>query len=151
MWRSKHSLMVHRMLGIKMGTGGSSGYHYLRATVGRHRVFTDLFNISTFLIPRSSLPPLPQHVHHLATFNFEHKLINQEDNGDLGGDGNDTGTNFENTDCSGASTPVLSRTASMCKIEEIKALHALVAEGVLTKDEFAKTKEKLLEKIVLGK
>ena len=30
--------MVHRMLGVKIGTGGSSGYHYLRATAQRHKV-----------------------------------------------------------------------------------------------------------------
>lgn len=31
-WRHRHALMVHRMLGTKMGTGGSSGYQYLRAS-----------------------------------------------------------------------------------------------------------------------
>lgn len=61
-WRHRHAMMVHRMLGVKMGTGGSSGYHYLRATAERHRVFQDLFNLSTFLIPRQLLPGLPQHV-----------------------------------------------------------------------------------------
>lgn len=39
LWRHRHALMVHRMLGVKMGTGGSSGYHYLRATAERHKVF----------------------------------------------------------------------------------------------------------------
>ena len=29
------------------------------ATAERHRVFTDLFRLSTYLIPRSALPPLP--------------------------------------------------------------------------------------------
>lgn len=28
-----HVCMVHRMIGSKAGTGGSSGYHYLRSTV----------------------------------------------------------------------------------------------------------------------
>lgn len=32
-WRYNHVCMVHRMLGTKAGTGGSSGYHYLRSTV----------------------------------------------------------------------------------------------------------------------
>ena len=50
-WRNRHALMVHRMLGIKIGTGGSSGYHYLRATASQHRIFGDLFNIATFLVP----------------------------------------------------------------------------------------------------
>lgn len=61
-WRHRHALMVHRMIGVKMGTGGSAGYHYLRASAERHKVFTDLFNLSTFLIPRHLLPPLPDNV-----------------------------------------------------------------------------------------
>jgi tryptophan 2,3-dioxygenase len=59
LWRHRHALMVHRMIGAKIGTGGSSGQDYLRRTVAAHRVFLDLFNLSTFLIPRSLLPPLP--------------------------------------------------------------------------------------------
>merc|ERR1712241_1437310 len=46
-------------IGNKVGTGGSSGYHYLRSTVSdRYKVFLDLFNLSTFIIPRSYFPPL---------------------------------------------------------------------------------------------
>ena len=60
LWRHRHALMVHRMLGNKMGTGGSSGAHYLRATAERHSVWTDLFDMATFLIPESALPPLPE-------------------------------------------------------------------------------------------
>lgn len=59
LWRYRHALMVSRMLGVKVGTGGSSGHAYLRATAERHGVFTDLFRLSTYLIPRSALPPLP--------------------------------------------------------------------------------------------
>ena len=44
------------------GTGGSSGHDYLRRTVDAHRVFADLFQLSTYLIPRSALPPLPPEV-----------------------------------------------------------------------------------------
>lgn len=32
MWRYRHALMAHRMIGRKIGTGGTSGYDYLRAT-----------------------------------------------------------------------------------------------------------------------
>ena len=59
-WRYRHALMVHRMVGVKIGTGGSSGYHYLRATAQRHKIFADFANLSTFLIPRRALPPLPR-------------------------------------------------------------------------------------------
>jgi tryptophan 2,3-dioxygenase len=61
-WRYRHALMVHRMIGTKIGTGGSSGHQYLKATAETHKVFTDFFNLSTFLIPRSSLPKLPEEV-----------------------------------------------------------------------------------------
>ncbi len=59
-WRYRHALMAHRMLGTKIGTGGSSGHQYLKAATEHHRVFSDLFNLATFLIPRSQLPALPE-------------------------------------------------------------------------------------------
>lgn len=70
-WRYRHAQMVHRMLGVKIGTGGSSGYTYLRATANRHKIFTDLFNLSTFLIPRYVLPPLPRAVALQLRFKIE--------------------------------------------------------------------------------
>ncbi|XP_037086363.1 tryptophan 2,3-dioxygenase-like isoform X2 [Pollicipes pollicipes] len=59
-WRNNHVQIVQRMIGSQqVGTGGSSGYQYLRATVSdRYKVFLDLFNLSTFLIPRQYVPPL---------------------------------------------------------------------------------------------
>jgi len=61
-WRYRHALMAHRMIGNKIGSGGSTGYHYLRATVDKYKVFGDLFDLSTFLIPRSALSELPEEV-----------------------------------------------------------------------------------------
>jgi tryptophan 2,3-dioxygenase len=58
-WRAGHAQMVHRMIGIKVGTGGSSGYEYLKGTVNTHSIFADLCGLSTFLLPRSALPRLP--------------------------------------------------------------------------------------------
>ena len=29
-----HMAVAYRQLGVKQGTGGSSGYHYLRSTIG---------------------------------------------------------------------------------------------------------------------
>jgi tryptophan 2,3-dioxygenase len=60
LWRYRHALMVQRMIGVKIGTGGSAGHDYLRDTAATHRVFTDLFRLSTYLIPRSRLPRLPR-------------------------------------------------------------------------------------------
>jgi tryptophan 2,3-dioxygenase len=58
-WRYEHVMMVHRMIGTKIGTGGSSGYAYLRSTLNdEHRIFTDLFNMTAFLVPKNQLPPL---------------------------------------------------------------------------------------------
>ncbi|MBC8323905.1 MAG: tryptophan 2,3-dioxygenase [Candidatus Marinimicrobia bacterium] len=61
-WRYRHALMVMRMIGRKIGTGGSTGSSYLKETAERHRVFEDLANLTTFLIPRSELPKLPDHI-----------------------------------------------------------------------------------------
>ncbi len=69
-WRLRHALMAQRMIGRKVGTGGSSGHGYLRETADRHRVFEDLFAIATFLIPRSSLPPLPEGVHKAMSYRY---------------------------------------------------------------------------------
>lgn len=59
-WRYRHALMAHRMLGKKIGTGGSSGHNYLKSATDKHRIFADFFNLATFLIPRSKLPDLPE-------------------------------------------------------------------------------------------
>ena len=67
-WRQRHALMVQRMIGAKIGTGGSSGHDYLMQTTRSHTVFTDLFNLSTFLIPRSLLPVLPPEVERALSF-----------------------------------------------------------------------------------
>jgi tryptophan 2,3-dioxygenase len=69
-WRARHALMVMRMIGSKIGTGGTSGHDYLRETAQRHRVWTDLFDLSTFFIPRSELPDLPVSVSEAMRFHF---------------------------------------------------------------------------------
>jgi tryptophan 2,3-dioxygenase len=72
-WRYKHALMVHRMIGAKVGTGGSSGHHYLMETAEKHKVFKDLFDLSTYLIPRSELPELPQELKLKLGFSYSAK------------------------------------------------------------------------------
>ncbi len=61
-WRYRHALLAHRMLGSKIGTGGSSGHQYLKRAAEGNRVFVDLFNLSTYLIPRSRRPEIPLEV-----------------------------------------------------------------------------------------
>lgn len=72
-WRYRHALMAHRMLGSKIGTGGSSGHRYLRAATDQHRIYGDLFNLTTFLIPRSRLPELPADIRDRLGFFYEQK------------------------------------------------------------------------------
>jgi tryptophan 2,3-dioxygenase len=69
-WRYRHALMAHRMLGSKIGTGGSSGHSYLKQATDKHKVFSDFFNLSTFLIPRSKVPPLPAALQSKMNFNY---------------------------------------------------------------------------------
>lgn len=61
-WRYRHALLAHRMLGTKIGTGGSSGHVYLKRAADNNRVFIDLFNLSTFIIPKTRLPKLPESI-----------------------------------------------------------------------------------------
>jgi tryptophan 2,3-dioxygenase len=77
-WRAKHAAMVHRMLGVKMGTGGSSGYSYLLETVNQHRVFSELANIASLMVPRAYLPPLPESVRATADFSLALKRAASE-------------------------------------------------------------------------
>lgn len=70
LWRYRHALMAQRMLGTKMGSGGSTGHDYLAATASKHRIFKDLFALSTFLIPRSKLPRLPKEVEERMGFKY---------------------------------------------------------------------------------
>jgi len=69
-WRYRHSQMVLRMLGNKIGTGGSSGHKYLHETADKHHIFNDLHNISTLLIPRSELPELPTELKKALAFHY---------------------------------------------------------------------------------
>lgn len=69
-WRSRHALMAQRMLGTKIGTGGSSGGEYLEQNARQNRIFIDFFELPTFLIPRSARPDLPQELKDSLGFNF---------------------------------------------------------------------------------
>lgn len=69
-WRYRHAHMVLRMLGKKIGTGGSSGHEYLRKTAEKHSIFSDLYKISTMLIPRSDIPELPKEMKSKLGFFF---------------------------------------------------------------------------------
>jgi tryptophan 2,3-dioxygenase len=72
-WRHRHVLMAHRMIGRKIGTGGSAGHRYLHSAAMKHKVFSDLFDLSTYLLPRSALPTLPPEVERKLRFAYENE------------------------------------------------------------------------------
>lgn len=57
-FRQHHARMVERVIGRRIGTGGSSGVDYLDATALRYRVFRDLWAIRTLQIRRAAAPEL---------------------------------------------------------------------------------------------
>jgi tryptophan 2,3-dioxygenase len=58
-WRYRHFMMVRRMIGIRVGTGGTSGAGYLEGTLSHHYVFKEITEVATFLIERTKRPKLP--------------------------------------------------------------------------------------------
>ncbi|MCF8247748.1 MAG: tryptophan 2,3-dioxygenase [Saprospiraceae bacterium] len=57
-WRSRHVNMVHRMIGTRTGTGGSTGKDYLKGALDKHYIFKEIAGLSSFLIERQNLPQL---------------------------------------------------------------------------------------------
>jgi tryptophan 2,3-dioxygenase len=57
-WRYRHMNMVHRMIGTRIGTGGSTGKDYLKAAADKHYIFRDLARLNSFLIEARKLPVL---------------------------------------------------------------------------------------------
>ena len=56
-WRHSHARMVERIMGRRVGTGGTSGVDYLDAT-SRYRIFKDLWGVRTILIKPQNRPVL---------------------------------------------------------------------------------------------
>lgn len=61
-WRSRHINMVQRMIGTRIGTGGSTGAGYLKAAMDKHYIFKELAQLNSFLVDRKKLPALPKEV-----------------------------------------------------------------------------------------
>jgi len=57
-WRYRHMSMVHRMIGTRIGTGGSTGKDYLGAALNKHHLFKEIAGLTSFLIERKKLPQL---------------------------------------------------------------------------------------------
>jgi tryptophan 2,3-dioxygenase len=59
-WRYRHINMVRRMIGTRIGTGGSSGAGYLQGAMDKHYIFKEISQLNSFLIDRRKLPKLPE-------------------------------------------------------------------------------------------
>ncbi len=69
-FRNAHAQLVHRTIGGRIGTGGTSGHEYLQAAARKHQVFTDLFDLATYHLPRKELPALPEDVREQMSFRY---------------------------------------------------------------------------------
>ncbi len=67
-FRYRHLQMVRRMIGTRIGTGGSSGEQYLQGAVNKNYIYRELAGIITFLIERRNLPQLPERLHQALRF-----------------------------------------------------------------------------------
>jgi tryptophan 2,3-dioxygenase len=67
-FRYRHLQMVRRMIGTRIGTGGSSGEQYLQGTVNKNYIFKELAGVITFLIERRNLPQLPKRLREALRF-----------------------------------------------------------------------------------
>lgn len=57
-WRYRHMSMVQRMIGTRIGTGGSTGRDYLKGALDKHYIFAEISRLTSFLIERRKLPEL---------------------------------------------------------------------------------------------
>jgi tryptophan 2,3-dioxygenase len=67
-FRYRHLQMVRRMIGTRIGTGGSSGEQYLQGAVNKNYIFKELAGVITFLIERRNLPQLPKRLREALRF-----------------------------------------------------------------------------------
>ncbi|MBC7934916.1 MAG: tryptophan 2,3-dioxygenase [Rhizobacter sp.] len=69
-WRYRHINMVRRMIGTRIGTGGSTGAGYLQGAMDKHYIFKEISQLSSFLIDRKKLPALPDELSSALGYNF---------------------------------------------------------------------------------
>lgn len=69
-FRYRHIIMVRRMIGIRSGTGGSSGAGYLQGAMEKHQIFAEIAGIATYLIPRTKLPKLTAELSKALSFHI---------------------------------------------------------------------------------
>lgn len=57
-FRQRHARMVERVIGRRIGTGGSDGVAYLDRTALAYRVFVEIWQARTLLLPPELCPPV---------------------------------------------------------------------------------------------
>ncbi len=57
-FRQRHARMVERVIGRRIGTGGSSGVDYIDSTALKYRVFREVWAVRTLLVRKGDLPAL---------------------------------------------------------------------------------------------
>ena len=68
-WRYRHMSMVHRTIGTRIGTGGSTGRDYLASALEKHHLFREIAALTSFLIQRKRLPELDPQIQRQLGFN----------------------------------------------------------------------------------
>lgn len=71
-WLYRHLLMVRRMIGMREGTGGTSGAGFLEESLKKTRVFKDLAILPTYMIEKGKLPVLPKKL--IDELNFKYYI-----------------------------------------------------------------------------
>jgi tryptophan 2,3-dioxygenase len=61
--------MVRRMIGMRVGTGNTTGSGYLEGAASSHYIFRDLAGLSTYLIERKKQPSLPEELIRSLSYN----------------------------------------------------------------------------------
>lgn len=70
LWRYRHINMVQRMIGSRIGTGGSSGTNYLRGAMEKHYIYKEFAELTSFLIERRKLPELSLELKQAMGYSF---------------------------------------------------------------------------------
>ncbi|HAO47036.1 MAG TPA: tryptophan 2,3-dioxygenase [Chitinophagaceae bacterium] len=69
-WRYRHINMVQRMIGSRIGTGGSTGAGYLKGAMDKHYIFKEIAQLNSYLVDRRKLPALAKEVDERLGYHF---------------------------------------------------------------------------------
>jgi tryptophan 2,3-dioxygenase len=70
LWRYRHMNMVQRIIGIRMGTGGSTGRDYLKGAADKHYIYREIAELTSYLAEPGKVPALGPDAQRLLGFHF---------------------------------------------------------------------------------